>query len=227
LKLKPAIGDAGRLSHFRSTILRLAAFLACQWVTDRAGCSAAAVLEGKAKMAVSEEQTPARRHGYSAAEKLMIIAPLLPQNRPHNSAACSPFQQRDRGRFLAAVTGPEQRQLLSAVARRIAGEHGLAASTIRKWLSCYKNGGHAALARTRRKDIGRSSYFSRYPDQKQLVEDHLLAGQKPSSITRYLRLLFRAGYTASSPSYTTVRQYAKRIAVESLSRAVPGSGAPL
>ena len=146
------------------------------------------------------------RPQYSTEQKLLMIAAMLPHNRDHESAAPQASQTRDCiGRFSAGGVRQCQGPSLDHIARRIAVEQGVSASSVWHWYSLYsRGGGYAALSRKRRADSGRSIFLDRKPELRPAIDARLSEGLSPFAAWKSLRWM--CGFDA--PSYGVVLRYA-------------------
>ena len=167
-------------------------------------------------MAVSggKKRTGARK--FTAADRLMAIAPLLPQNRPPQSVPFCRFQSRDcLGRYVATSAAPGAGPAsFSGMVQAIATEHSVSERTIWRWLSQNQRGGYAALHDRPRRDHG-------HPRRSGFAVVRFLIKERGCIPHSAWREMFRH-YGADAPCSRTVSRWAKLIAAES-SAAVPRS----
>jgi hypothetical protein len=155
-------------------------------------------------MAVSEEKTIGGARRYTAADRLMTIAPMLAHNRGRKCVSIA-IRPRDRwGRFDAGRYGRSMSSL-DAIACQIAAEHHLSSRTVWRWFCLYQRAGHAGLAKKKRVDIGRSNWLHKRPYFQRMIQARLAAGQNPFAIWKSLRQL----YSYFAPSYEVVLNTAK------------------
>ena len=144
------------------------------------------------------------RHQYSAEQKLLMIAPMFPHNRQHESAAQTSRGRDRQGRFCTSGIGPG-RPSLNSIVRQIAAEYQVGETTIWNWCRQYRLGGYAALARRPRADKGISAILRRTPELRQMIDARLSAGMSPFAVWKSLLWVRRL----HAPSYDFVLQYAR------------------
>jgi transposase len=144
---------------------------------------------------VSEGKKAKGPRHLAAADKLLILAELLPQNRKSAADRFGMVGARrvGKGWRRGVRNGQERRPCL---ARQIAAEQGISTRNIYRWLALFRAGGAAALADKPRKDKGRCNFLHKRPQWVPVIEERLSAGQTPFKIANDLFRIY--GYAAPS-----------------------------
>jgi hypothetical protein len=137
---------------------------------------------------VSTAANPGRPSRFSAADRLMAIAPMLEHCR----------QREPR-------LGPKRRPSLDQIARQAAADHGVSPGTVWRWYCHFKRGGYFALMHQQRSDAGASRYIAKHPDIETMIRARISRGRSPHSIWQSLSRILGS----ASPSYHVVYGYMK------------------
>ena len=136
---------------------------------------------------MSTAANPGRPSRFSAADRLMAIAPMLEHCR----------QREPRH-------GSKRRPSLDQIARQVAADLGVSPVTVWRWYCRFKRGGCVALVH-QRSDRGTSRYLPKHPELETMIRARMSRGRCAFSIYRSLHNILGSG----SPSYHVVHRYMK------------------
>ena len=128
-----------------------------------------------------------RRRRFTAAGRLLAIAPMLEHNRLY-------------------ARGYKMRPSLEQIVKGIAAEQGVSRTTIWNWYRRFQKGGYNALANAPRRDAGRSRYLAAHPEIEPMIRARMGHGRSPFFIWRSLGSVLSSD---ALPSYKVVLRYVR------------------